>query len=205
MLAEPTVFIVDDDPAARDSVAVLVGSNGVRAEAFASAEEFLTAYDPDRPGCVVIDIRMTGMNGLDLQAALNSRSNRLPVIMITAYADVPTTVRAMEQGAVTLLEKPCPANELWSRIQAALHRNTQDRLSSADRHETLRRLALLTADETQVMELVVAGRPNKQIALALNIGLRTVELRRARVLEKMQVDSLSELVRLVLIAKNQAA
>jgi two-component system, LuxR family, response regulator FixJ len=205
MLAEPTVFVVDDDPAARDSVAVLADSHGVRAETFASAEQFLGAFDPQRPGCLVIDVRMPGMNGLDLQETLSTRGNSLPVIMITAYADVPMTVRAMENGALTLLEKPCTANELWARIQEALHRNAQFRLNCADRQDVLRRLNSLTEDETRVLDLVLAGRPNKQIAAELSIGLRTAELRRARVMEKMRVESLSELVRLVLTARGQAA
>lgn len=199
MQSEPTVFIVDDDPAARDSVAALVRSKGLPVSTFASAEEFLAAYDPARPGCLVVDVRMTGMTGIDLQEVLRQRGLRIPVIVITGFGDVPTAVRAMKAGAFTFLEKPCRDQELWSCIQKALDAASRLQVEETRKAEVEARLGLLTVDELRVMKEMVAGKPNKVIAAELDIGLRTVELRRANVLKKMQADSLAELVRLALL------
>lgn len=199
MQTESTVFIVDDDPAARDSVAALVRSKGLPVSTFGSAEEFLEAYDPSRPGCLVVDVRMTGMTGLDLQEVLRQRGVRIPVIVITGFGDVPTAVRAMKAGAFTFLEKPCRDQELWSCIQKALDAASRLQVEETRKAEVEARLALLSQDELRVMKEMVAGKPNKVIAAELDIGLRTVELRRANVLKKMQADSLAELVRLALL------
>jgi FixJ family two-component response regulator len=194
-----TVFITDDDPAARDSVAALVRSKGLAVKTFSSAEEFLADYQGNEMGCLVVDVRMTGMTGVELQEELRARGAQLPVIIITGFGDVPTAVRAMRAGASTFLEKPCRDQELWSCIQRALEsakhlQGEQNRTSEIDA-----RLATLTPDEVRVMREMVSGKPNKVIASELDIGLRTVELRRANVLKKMQADSLAELVRLALL------
>jgi two-component system, LuxR family, response regulator FixJ len=200
MTIEPIVFIVDDDSAARDSVAALVKSKGVQVRAFPSGEDFLAALDPGLFGCVVADVRMTGISGLELQTALNARKVSLPVIIITGFGDVPTAVRAMKAGASTFLEKPCRAEELWASIQKALHDaahtyEADDRASHAQS-----RLASLTSEERQVMRLMLAGKTNKAIAVDLDFGLRTIELRRANIMRKMQADTFADLVRLILLA-----
>jgi FixJ family two-component response regulator len=199
MQTEATVFIVDDDPAARDSVAALVRSKGVPVDTYASAEEFLAAFDPQRVGCLVVDVRMTGMTGLDLQEVLRQRGSRLPIVVITGFGDVPTAVRAMRAGAFTFLEKPCRDQELWNCVQKALDAAGRMQVEDTRKAEVETRLAQLTPDELRVMREMVAGKPNKVIASELDIGLRTVELRRANVLKKMQADSLAELVRLALL------
>jgi FixJ family two-component response regulator len=196
---ETTVFIVDDDPAARDSVAVLVRSKGLPVETFASAEEFLAAYQPLARGCLVVDVRMTGMTGLDLLEMLRQRGYSLPVIVITGFGDVPAAVRAMRAGAYTFLEKPCRDQELWASLQRAIESVSQLQAEQERKVEIESRLATLTPDELRVMREMVIGKPNKVIASDLDIGLRTVELRRANVLKKMHADSLAELVRLALL------
>ena len=203
MTTEPIVFIVDDDPAARDSVAALVKSKGVQVRVFSSGEEFLASLDPALFGCVVADVRMTGISGLELQAALNQRKVRLPVIIITGFGDIPTAVRAMKAGASTFLAKPCRAEELWASIQKALH-DAADIHEAEDRAGQARaRLATLTPEERQVMRLMLAGKTNKMIALELDFGLRTIELRRANIMRKMEADTFADLVRLILLAGDQ--
>ena len=198
MAAEPLVTIVDDDPAARDSVAALVKSKGLGARMFASAEEFLAALDPAESGCLVVDVRMTGMSGVELQEALRARGVGWPVIVITGYGDVPTAVRAMKAGALTFLEKPCRTAELWSAIQDALA-NSAEQSSQRERlSEIQARFDQLSADERQVLRLMLSGATNKTIATQLDLGLRTVELRRANLMKKMQARSLADLIRLVL-------
>jgi FixJ family two-component response regulator len=204
MTNEPTVFIVDDDPAARESVAALVQSKGVAAETFASAADFLAAYDPARPGCLVTDVRMEGIDGLQLQEQLKALGSLLPVIVITAFADVPLAVRAMRTGAITVLQKPSLHHELWENIRLALQRDALDRQRKARLDEIRSRLALLTPDEHEVLKRIVAGQANKVIASELEIGLRTVELRRANIMEKMQCDSLAELVQMVMAVRGNA-
>jgi FixJ family two-component response regulator len=199
MQPDATVFVVDDDPAARDSVAALVRSKGLPVDTYASAEQFLAAFDASRVGCLVVDVRMTGMTGLDLQEVLRQRGSRLPIIVITGFGDVPTAVRAMRAGAFTFLEKPCRDQELWSCIQKSLDAAGRARLEDIRKADVEARLAQLTQDEQRVMREMVAGKPNKVIAAELDIGLRTVELRRANVLKKMHADSLAELVRLALL------
>jgi FixJ family two-component response regulator len=200
MTSEPIVFIVDDDPAARDSVAALVKSKGLQVRTFASGEEFLAALDPSLFGCVVADVRMTGISGLELQAALNARKIALPVIIITGFGDIPTAVRAMKAGASTFLEKPCRAEELWASIQKALH-DAAHSLEAEDRaSQAQARLALLTPEERQVLRLMLAGKTNKAIAVELDFGLRTIELRRSNIMRKMQADTFADLVRLIVQA-----
>ncbi len=194
------VFIVDDDPAAHESVAALVRSHGLEAETFESAEDFLARFDRQRDGCLIIDMRMSGMCGLKLQELLRAEGVELPVIIITGYGDVSSAVQAMRGGAQTFLEKPCNDQQLWEAICRALACQVQSRSQRAQRAQIRSRLAMLTPEEHQVLQKLVAGNPNKTIAKELDLGLRTVELRRANILQKMQAASLAELVRMVVAA-----
>ncbi len=196
---DAVVYVVDDDPAARASVAALVQSRGVRTRDFASAEEFLEAVREDDRGCLVVDVRMTGMSGLELQESLTERKIALPVIVITGFADVPMAVRAMRGGAVNFLTKPCKTDELWQNIKQALERHHADRSSREQRDAIEARMATLTEDETAVLLRVMDGLPNKRIARDLDIGLRTVELRRSNVMRKMNAESLAELIQMAVM------
>lgn len=197
MLKESTVFIIDDDEQARNSVCALASSMGCRAEAVASAEEFLQNYRPDNRGCLVADLRLPGMSGLELQEELARRKCTLPVIILTAYAQTPITARAIKSGAVTLLDKPYRDNELREAILAALKQDAEQRPRCEHLRELRSRLESLTPEQRRVLDLVVAGKPNKAIANALEIGLRTVESRRREILTVMQANSVAELVRMV--------
>jgi FixJ family two-component response regulator len=197
------VFIVDDDPAARDSMAALIQSHGLQAETFESAEDFLARFDRTRGGCLVLDVRMAGMSGLELQERLNVEGLNLPVIIITGYADIPAAVRAMRNGAITFLEKACGDQKLWDAISRARETEAMARGPRLQRTDIRRRLATLTLDERRVLDKLIDGRPNKAIARDLDLGLRTVELRRAMILQKMQASSLAELVRLVVQSGQQ--
>ena len=201
MAAEPTVFVVDDDEMARDSLCALARSMGIHAESFTSAEAFLDHYDKERPGCLVTDVRMLGMSGLELQDKLRELDVQLPVIVITAYAHTPLTVRAMKGGAVTLLEKPYEENELWDAIREALSRDAAQRDTHQRRQQYRQRLEKLTPAERKVLNLIVAGEPNKVIAKRLGVSIRTVEAHRHRVFTKTQTDSVAELVRIVIDAE----
>src|SRR3954453_9842780 len=196
---DSTVFVVDDDAGARESVMALVSLKGLHAEGFSSAEEFLAHYDPTRKGCVIIDVRMAGMSGLDLLKSLKERTSALPVVVITGYADVPMAVRAMQEGAVTFLEKPCHEQELWQAITQALEIESTQHAQRKQRAETQARLATLTEDELEVFRRLLAGHANKRIAADLDIGLRTVELRRSNIMKKMQATSLPDLVRMAIL------
>ena len=200
MTQAATVFVVDDDPAARQSVTALVESMGLSVESFESAEAFLAAYDSARTGCLVTDYRMLGMSGLELQEALVRENISIPTIVITAYADVPLAVRAMKRGAITLLEKPCHEEELVANIRRAVELDATARHQSERSRQTQKLVASLTDGERAVMRLLMAGKMNKNIAKELDLGLRTVELRRHQIMKKLQVDSVAELVRLVLEA-----
>lgn len=198
MEAEPIVFVVDDDPAICESLANLLESRGLRVRTYPSAEEFLAAYDPRQPGCAVLDVRLRGMSGLELQACLARDGNSLPIIILTGHGDIPMAVRAAKAGAVDFLEKPVNDEVLLQRIHLALE---QERHTRSDRrwdHEVANRVADLTPREREVMDLIVAGLPNKQVAIRLNITEKTVEVHRRRVLQKMGVHSAVDLVRLVL-------
>lgn len=195
MVDAPTVFVVDDDPAFRKSVTWLVGSVGLPVETFPDAASFLERVRPGIAGCLVADLRMPGMSGLDLQAELSQRDVAIPVILITGYADVPAAVRAMKGGAMDFLEKPMSGQELLDRIREALDRDVETRASNARRAELEARYARLTTRERQVLAEIVAGKPNKVIAADLGVSPKTVEVHRARVMEKMGVDSLADLVR----------
>jgi len=198
--SELTVFIVDDDTAARESVASLVSPIGVPTRTFASAEEFLAVVTAQDYGCVVTDLRLGGISGIDLKAHLNARAIELPTIVLTAYADVRTTVQAMQEGAITLLEKPAGGIELWDAVRSALRQDERRRDKNAAQSDLRQRMRSLSEKERQVMELVVAGLPNKTVARRLDVSLRTVEARRKAVFEKLGARSLAVLVQLVMQA-----
>lgn len=200
--ADTTVFLVDDDDAVRDSLATLLESEGHAVEPFPSALAFLDAIDPRRRGCLLVDVRMPGMGGLELQETLNAQGVSLPVIVMTGHADVPLAVRAMKAGALDFLEKPFADESLLASIRAALAEDAARREANKPQAsaETLERLAQLTPRERDVLEGLVAGHPNKVIAHMLTISPRTVEIHRARVMEKMQAKSLSHLVRMAIEA-----
>lgn len=194
-----TVFVVDDDAAARESVLALVGLKGVRAQGFTSAEEFLSRFSPAMTGCLIVDVRMTGMSGLQLLSQLQAKMSTLPAIVITGYADVPMAVKAMQSGAMTFLEKPCQDQELWNAIQQALDREQSQLALRRQKGDIQARLATLTEDEVAVLRKLLEGLPNKRIAVDLDIGLRTVELRRSNIMKKMGAASLPELVRMAIL------
>lgn len=194
---QPTVFVVDDEAAARKSVCALVGSFGFNVVSFASGEEFLDAYDAGQPGCLITDIRMLGMTGIDLQNKLRSKGSKLPVIVVTAHADTSLTVCAMKNGAVTLLEKPCREHDLFEAIRDAIAQSAAYRERDRRRIEIKDRLDLLTSSEREVMDMMFTGQLNKQIASQLDVSIRTVESRRHHIFEKMKANSVAELVHLV--------
>jgi two-component system, LuxR family, response regulator FixJ len=202
MASEPTakVLIVDDDAAVRASMELLLHSVGLATQAFGSAEEFLSGFDARTPGCLVLDVRMPGLNGLELQEQLKLRGVALPVIFITGHGDVPMAVEAMQQGAFDFLQKPFRDQDLLDRIRAALDRDRQQRAELAHKTQLRARLESLTPREREVLALMTRGRPNKLMAADLALSQRTIEIHRARVMEKMQADSLAELVRMTLAA-----
>lgn len=200
MQDSPTVFVVDDDPQARRSVCALVRSMGIDASAYGSAEEFLEKYVHGTPGCLVTDVRMLGMSGLELQAELTRREIALPVIVLTAYARTSLTVRAMQAGAVTLLEKPYEDDDLWEAVREALANEASTRREHERRQGLRTRIGCLTPSQRVVLDMIVEGKPNKMIAEVLDISLRTVENRRREVFDRMEADSVAELVRMVIDA-----
>lgn len=193
----PIVYIVDDDEAIRDSLSMLMASVGLASLAYGSAVEFLDAYDPASYACVVADIRMPGMSGLELQQELAARGATIPLLFITGHGDVPMAVRAIQDGAVDFLQKPFRDQDLIDRIHKVLQREASDRRERLRLKSARMRLQALTPREREVMANVVAGLANKVIAMDLGVSQRTVELHRARVMQKMAVRSLAELVRLV--------
>lgn len=199
MAAEETVFVVDDDADVRDSLCALLDSAGLRSEPYESARAFLAAY-AGRPGCVIADVRMPDMDGLELQDELTRRGHGLPVIVVTGHADVPLAVRAMKAGAIDLIEKPFDDGQLIETVKRALALALDARAQTALTEAAASRIAVLSARERQVLELLVAGRSNKVIAFELDISPRTVEIHRAHVMEKMAARSLSDLVRAALAA-----
>ena len=197
----PCVYIVDDDEAVRSSLRFLIRSMGLLAQVSDSAVEFLKSYDPRQPGCLLLDVRMPGMSGLDLQQELNRRGATIPVIFITGHGDVPMAVAAMQHGAFDFLQKPFRDQDLLDRVQRAMARDTESRGRLAARTETTARLATLTPREAEVMQLVTSGKANKVVGAELGVSQRTVEIHRAHVMEKMRAGSLAELVRMVLDAR----
>jgi two-component system, LuxR family, response regulator FixJ len=198
---EPTVFVVDDDELARGSVCALIHSIGLKAESFSSGEEFLNKYTKDRPGCLVTDLRMSGMSGLDLQEQLVQRKIMLPVIILTAYARTTTTVRAVKAGAVTVLDKPYVDDDLLDAIRAALAKCVAESGEHLRRQKIRDQLAQLSPMERIVLDMLVQGHPNKAIATAMDVSVRTVENRRQDLYAKMQVNSIAELIRIAVEAE----
>jgi RNA polymerase sigma factor (sigma-70 family) len=203
MSQEETVFVVDDDQAMRGSLQWLIESVGMQVETFDSAHAFLDAYYPGRAGCLLLDVRMPGMSGLELQDYLSRREIRLPVIIITGHGDVAMAVKAMKAGAVDFIEKPFDDEQLLQSIRKALQFDERQRALQARKAEIAARLAELTPREHEVMAMVTDGRSNKEIAAALNVSAKTVEVHRARVMDKMRAESLAELVRMALIAGSE--
>jgi FixJ family two-component response regulator len=198
--SEPTVFIVDDDDRLRDALQNYLHTAGIQAESFASAEEFLQAFDPARPGCIVLDIRMPGMGGLELQSTLVDQGHTIPVIVVTGYADVPVTIRSIQAGAVILLEKPFSSATLLGHIQDAFERDKGSRAERSRHKKVADKFAALTVREREVIGLLAAGNSNAMIAEQLGISARTVETYRSRIMLKTQVGSVAELVRLSISA-----
>lgn len=196
----PTVFIVDDDPAVREGLKALLAAKRYSVETFGSAEAFLAALPPGASGCVLADVRMPGMSGLELQREVKRRALPLPIVIITGHGDVPLAVAALKAGAIDFLEKPFDADAILASIEEALRRGEVSRPELGfDRQELAARVAQLTAREREVMDLVVAGHPNKVVAHRLGIALRTVEIHRARVMEKTGARNLSELIRMAIL------
>lgn len=194
------VYVVDDDHQVRKSLQWLIEPLGLRVVACPDAHEFFARYDPDAIACLVLDVRMPTMSGLDLQDILNSRGIRLPIIFISGHADVPMSVRALKAGAFDFLEKPFNGQVLLDSIQRAIARDREHRVEASAEMALRNRLAMLSDRERQVMDLVLAGQTNKRIADQLGITVRTVEAHRAHIMEKMQVDSIMLLARMVVPA-----
>jgi FixJ family two-component response regulator len=196
MIARPLIHVVDDDESLRAALLDLLDVAGYEARGYASTGEFLLHPPPDRPGCVLLDVRMPGPSGLDLQAALQRYAVTLPVVFLTGHADVPTSVRAMKAGAVDFLEKPVERDTLLDALQRALARDAIERKARDAAGRRSARLSTLTPREREVFDRIVAGKLNKQIADELGIGLRTVKAFRAQLMTKLGVTSAAELGRL---------
>ena len=192
----PTVFVVDDDDAVRKAISRLLRAAGMAVAVFASAGEFLAQYDPAVPGCLVLDLAMPDINGLQLQTTLGNKGCTLPIIFLTGHGDVPKSVQAMKHGAFDFLTKPVNAKRLLPAIHSAIERDAVIRREQAELSEIRSRLDTLTPREREVLEHVVAGKLNKQIASALGITEATIKMHRARVMEKMKAQSVAELTRL---------
>lgn len=196
--AEARVFIVDDEEAVRDSIGLLLRSVGLRAQGFPDARAFLDAYRPEQPGCLVLDIRMPRMSGLELQQELNRRGWGIPVIFISGHGDVPMAVEAMRAGAVDFLQKPFKDDELIRRVQKALDQDERLREQLSGRDQIRARFDALTPREREIAARLVAGEANKVIAIELGLSERTVELHRAHIMQKMEARGLAQLVQLLM-------
>jgi two-component system, LuxR family, response regulator FixJ len=195
----PMVSVVDDDVAARSSLRLLLKSLGLAVTAYESAAAFLAAYDPEQPGCLLLDIRMPEMSGLELQQRLNQRGNISPIIFVTGHGDVPMAVEAMQRGAFDFLSKPFRDQDLLDRVQRALTKDRSRREELRGNEAIRERFDALTPREHDVLKLVTTGAPNKIIAHRLGISQRTVEIHRAHLMEKMHADSLAELIHMTLL------
>jgi len=201
---KPTVFVVDDEPAVQQSLQWLLESVGLPVQTFSSASDFLGYWRVDMPGCLLLDLRMPGISGVELMEQLRQEGSIMPIIVVTAHGDVPVAVHAMKAGAMEFIEKPYSDQLLVDRVQAAIELDAHRRRELASRIAMASRVASLTPRERQVMEMVVVGQPNRQIAAELNLSEKTVEVHRAHVMEKMRADSLAQLVRMVLVAQGKA-
>ncbi|MFN2425259.1 MAG: response regulator transcription factor [Candidatus Binatia bacterium] len=194
----PTVYVVDDDASVRNSLRELLASVSLPVETYASSREFLDSFHPERPGCLVLDVRLKEGSGLDLQDELVKRHVPLPIIVLTGHGDVPSSVRALKAGAFDFLQKPPPPDVLLERIRAAIENDRQRRAAAASREDALHQLESLTPRERDVMSLLVSGSTSKEVASDLGISVRTVEGHRRRVLSKLNVTSAAQLVRVVM-------
>jgi RNA polymerase sigma factor (sigma-70 family) len=194
----PVVMVVDDDAGVRNAMRILLKSVGIDAMVYGSAQEFLGAWQPSQAGCLVLDIRMPGMSGLELQQQLNLRGAVVPVIFMTGHGDIPMAVEAMQHGAFDFLQKPFRDQDLLDRIQRAIARDSERRESLGEHARIEAHLESLTAREREVLDLMVKGKQNKQIAQELGVSPRTIEIHRSRVMEKMDAHSVAELVRMML-------
>ena len=192
----PIVFVIDDDALIRDGIHSLIKSIGLRVETFSSAQDFMLAQRPDAPACLILDVRMPGLNGLDLQRKLSEANISIPIIFITGHGDIPMSVRAMKEGALEFLTKPVRGQDLLDAVQKAVAHDRGLRSERAELTEIRKRFDSLTPRETEVLSLVVAGLLNKQIAYELGTSELTVKTHRAHVMEKTQADSLAHLVRM---------
>jgi len=195
---KPTVFLVDDDDAVRDSLALLLDTMGLRTVAYPSAAAFLDNYNPSRPGCLVLDIRMPSMSGMELQAALSAKSVAIPIIFLTGHGNVSMSAKAFRSGAVDFLEKPFNEQVLLQRIEEAIRLDQTNREAVAHRHNVNARMAALTPREREVMRLIVAGHSNKEVARQLELSTRTIETHRGHIMEKTGAHSLADLIALAL-------
>ena len=202
--AVPIVHVVDDDEGMRRALTLLLSTVGYKTLAFANPDDFLAQFDPDTHGCLVLDIRMPGMSGLELQRHLNRTGSMLPVIFISGHGDVPMAVQAMKEGAFEFIQKPFRDQDLLDSINHALQQDTENRSHVARRADVVRRIESLTPRERQVMAMVVDGSANKVIAIDLNLSERTVEIHRAKVMEKMGARSVAHLVKLQLSLRKDA-
>lgn len=198
MPTNPTVFVIDDDPAARESIGMLIRSLGLQVETYASAEQYLQSFDPSRPGCVITDMRMLGLSGLELQQQLVEMGQRIPVILISAHANMQIAVKAMRNGAITFLEKPCQQQEIIDAVNEAISLDSRWRMEGREEAEARENYEKLNSGERDVMKLMMIGKANKVIANRLDVSLRTVEARRHNVFKKMGVDNIPDLTRLAM-------
>ena len=201
--SEPTVFVVDDDPAVLRGLRLLMKSVKLNVKTYLSAQEFLDGYDPAQPGCLLLDLRMPGISGLELQEILQTRNILIPIIIITGYGEVPAAVQAMKRGAVDFLEKPFNDQALVDRVQKAIAKDAQTRKKHTIQEVVSAQLALLTPRERDVMDLVIAGKLNKVIACELGLSPKTIEFHRSRIMKKLKVDSVAELVTLAISAAKE--
>ncbi len=199
----PTVFVVDDDPATRDALGVLFKSVRLQMRAYDSAEAFLASYDAEQPGCLVHDVRMPGIDGLELQEELAARQIDIPIIFLTAYGDVPTAVRAMKQGAVDFMTKPPPGQALLDAVKGAMKHDAESRRRRAKSASARARLASLTGREREVLDLVLTGKHNKAVAAELGLSHKTIEFHRKKIMDKMHANTVVDLVRMVLDAESR--
>ena len=202
-MSEPTVFIVDDDAAVLDSIAELVMSVGLQAATFRSSREFLDGFDPELPGCLVLDVRMAHISGPALQDELNAIGARIPIVFISGHGDIAVAIKTIKAGAVDFVQKPYREQQLLDSINEALRRDAESRLVSNTGEGFAERLATLTEREHDVLEQVAKGLSSKSIARLLDIGYRTVELHRGHIMEKLRVRSAAELIRIVIERRNR--
>ncbi|QEG18065.1 response regulator transcription factor [Gimesia maris] len=199
---EATVFVVDDDPAIRKSLRWLIESVGLKVQTHELASEFLESYSPEIPGCLVLDIRIPGMSGLELQEKLRERGYDIPVIIVSGYGDVPMAVRAMKAGAIDFLEKPVSDQVLLDYIQKGIETDIKNKQNRIQNQDLMERKELLTRREREVMEYVVAGFSSREIAGTLNVSFKTVEAHRAKIMKKMQAKSVPKLIQMDLQIKD---